>query len=71
MFDQYELIAAEYAQNFTDEFDVRPFDRRLVQSFTELVLRSGGHTALDVGCGPGQAAAELTRFGLSTEGIDG
>ncbi len=71
MFDQYELIAAEYAQHFTDEFDVRPFDRCLLQSFTELVLRSGGHAALDVGCGPGQAAAELTRFGLSTVGIDG
>lgn len=71
MFDQYELIAAEYAQHFTDEFDVRPFDRCLVRSFTELVLRSGGHAALDVGCGPGQAAAELTRFGLSTVGIDG
>ncbi|WP_232006215.1 class I SAM-dependent methyltransferase [Mycobacterium sp. 852013-50091_SCH5140682] len=71
MFDQYELIAAEYAQHFTDEFDVRPFDRCLVQSFAELVLRSGGHAALDVGCGPGQAAAELTRLGLRAEGIDG
>jgi ubiquinone/menaquinone biosynthesis C-methylase UbiE len=71
VFDQYDLIAAEYAHAFTDEFDARPFDRRLVQSFTELVLRSGGNTALDVGCGPGQAAAELTRRGLTTEGIDG
>jgi SAM-dependent methyltransferase len=71
VYDQYERFATEYAQTFTGEFDARPFDRCMVQSFADLVLRSGGDTALDVGCGPGQAAAELAGCGLRTEGIDG
>lgn len=71
VYDQYELIATEYAATLTDEFDVRPFDRRLVESFADLVRLSGGADALDVGCGPGQATAELTRCGLNAVGIDG
>ncbi|MDH6195459.1 SAM-dependent methyltransferase [Mycobacterium frederiksbergense] len=71
VYDQYELIATEYAQAFPDDFGPRPFDRAVFRSFADLVARSGGSTALDVGCGPGQAAAELTDCGLRAEGIDG
>lgn len=71
VYDQYELIATDYAATFTDDFDVRPFDRHLVESFADLVRQSGGTDALDVGCGPGQATSELTRCGLNTVGIDG
>lgn len=71
MYDQYELIATRYAEAFAGEFDVRPFDRAVLRSFADLVARSGGETALDVGCGPGQAAAELADCGLRVEGIDG
>ncbi|MGV0743338.1 class I SAM-dependent methyltransferase [Mycolicibacterium sp. XJ870] len=70
MYDQYELIAAEYAETLVDDFDARPFDRRLVESFADLVRQSGGSDALDVGCGPGPAAAELSRC-LNAQGIDG
>ncbi|MDV3123683.1 class I SAM-dependent methyltransferase [Mycobacterium sp. 21AC1] len=71
MYDQYELIATQYAETFAGEFDVRPFDRAIIRSFAELVTRSGGDHALDVGCGPGQAACELADCGLRVEGIDG
>jgi hypothetical protein len=67
VFDQYELIAAEYAQTFTD--GARPFDRSLLQSFTELVLRSGGDTALDVGCGPGLAAQAFVIASVATDQV--
>ncbi|WP_454793065.1 class I SAM-dependent DNA methyltransferase [Mycolicibacterium lutetiense] len=70
-YDQYELIAPEYARTFAGEFESRPFDRALLRSFADLVARAGGRNALDVGCGPGEAAAELADCGLETEGIDG
>lgn len=71
VYDQYELIATEYAAMFPDDFEARPFDQHFVASFAELVLRSGGERALDAGCGPGQATAALARCGLSAEGVDG
>ncbi|MBP2455352.1 class I SAM-dependent DNA methyltransferase [Mycolicibacterium lutetiense] len=70
-YDQYELIAPEYARTFAGEFESRPFDRAILRSFADLVVRAGGRTALDVGCGPGEATAELAGCGLRTEGIDG
>ncbi|BBX28594.1 class I SAM-dependent methyltransferase [Mycolicibacterium alvei] len=69
--DQYELIAPEYARTFAGEFESRPFDRAVLRSFADLVARAGGRNTLDVGCGPGEAAAELADCGLETEGIDG
>ncbi|CRZ17394.1 class I SAM-dependent methyltransferase [Mycolicibacterium neworleansense] len=70
-YEQYELIAGGYARAFGGEFDDRPFDRAVLRSFAELVQRSGGSSVLDVGCGPGEAAAELAASGLCAEGIDG
>ncbi|OBB19115.1 SAM-dependent methyltransferase [Mycolicibacterium setense] len=70
-YEQYELIAGEYAQAFAGEFDDRPFDRAVLRSFADLVVRSGGTSALDVGCGPGEPTAELADCGLRVEGIDG
>lgn len=70
-YEQYDLIADGYARTFAGEFESRPFDRAVLRSFADLVVRSGGTRALDVGCGPGEAAAELAGCGLRTEGIDG
>lgn len=70
-YEQYELIATEYARAFACEFDDRPFDRAILRSFADLVVRSGGTCALDVGCGPGEPTAELAGCGLRVEGIDG
>lgn len=70
-YEQYDLIADGYARTFAGEFESRPFDRAILRSFAELAVRSGGTRALDVGCGPGEAAAELADCGLQTEGVDG
>ncbi|MGW4099356.1 class I SAM-dependent methyltransferase [Mycobacterium sp. NPDC004974] len=70
-YEQYDLIANEYTRAFAGEFDDRPFDRAVLRSFADHVVRSGGSTVLDVGCGPGEAAAELASCGLRAEGIDG
>ena len=70
-YEQYDLIADGYARTFAGEFESRPFDRAILRSFAELAVRSGGTKVLDVGCGPGEAAAELADCGLQTEGIDG
>lgn len=70
-YEQYEVIADEYARTFPNGFESRPLDRAILHSFAELAVRSGGTRALDVGCGPGQAAAELASCGLRTEGVDG
>ncbi|MFV8048491.1 class I SAM-dependent DNA methyltransferase [Mycobacterium sp. 48b] len=70
-YEQYDLIADEYARAFAGEFESRPFDRAILRSFADLAVRSGGTRALDVGCGPGEAAAELADCGLQTEGVDG
>lgn len=70
-YEQYDVIADEYARTFAGEFESRPFDRAILRSFADLAVRSGGTRALDVGCGPGEAAAELAGCGLRTEGVDG
>ncbi len=70
-YDQYELIADQYAKTFAGEFEARPFDRAVLRGFAELVAQSGGSAVLDVGCGPGEATAELADCGLRAEGIDG
>ncbi|TMS52120.1 class I SAM-dependent methyltransferase [Mycobacterium sp. DBP42] len=69
--EQYDLIAAEYARAFAGQFDDRPLDRAMLRSFAELVSHDGGKTVLDVGCGPGDAAAELAACGLRAAGVDG
>ncbi|WP_165617808.1 class I SAM-dependent methyltransferase [Mycobacterium syngnathidarum] len=69
--EQYDLIAAEYARAFAGQFDDRPLDRAMLRSFAELVSHDGGKTVLDVGCGPGDAAAELAAGGLRAAGVDG
>jgi ubiquinone/menaquinone biosynthesis C-methylase UbiE len=71
VYDQYDLIAAEYARAFPDDFSCRPFDRALVRAFASLVQQSGGDEVLDVGCGPGQATAQLGAAGLRTRAVDG
>ncbi|OBG52582.1 SAM-dependent methyltransferase [Mycolicibacterium fortuitum] len=70
-YEQYELIATGYARTFAGQFESRPFDRAILRAFADLVTRAGGNTVLDVGCGPGEATAELAGCGLRAEGVDG
>ncbi|OMC38142.1 SAM-dependent methyltransferase [Mycobacterium sp. GA-1841] len=71
VYEQYELIADQYAETFAGQFDERPFDRAVLRSFADLVTQSGGRSVLDAGCGPGEATAELADCGLCAEGVDG
>jgi SAM-dependent methyltransferase len=51
-----------------------PVERRLVagfmRSFDELVTLTGARAAHEVGCGEGELAARMTRFGLRVRGSD-
>jgi len=60
----YDAVASKYE----DTLDGKPYDCARF----DVVIGSAieGLPALDVGCGPGQAAAYLRRAGLETVGID-
>lgn len=54
--DTYDAVAADYAAQFADELDRKPFDRQLLAA---VAARCAGGTVLDVGCGPGQIGAAV------------
>ncbi len=66
--DAYDLVADEYAKQFFHELDGKPLDRKLLDLFSERVLRPG--TVCEVGCGPGEITAYLAPKGLDILGID-
>ena len=63
----YDAVASEYAEEFLDELDRKPFDRWLLERVAQL---SGGGPLADVGCGPGQITAFLARAGADVTGFD-
>lgn len=67
--DDYDALAATYAERLGDELAGKPLDRALLQAFAEQVRPAGGVVA-DVGCGPGHATAFLAGCGLDVVGID-
>jgi SAM-dependent methyltransferase len=64
----YDRVAAEYARQFRDEMDKKPFDRKMLDWLVEKVNRSG--VICDLGCGPGQIASYLHASGINACGID-
>jgi SAM-dependent methyltransferase len=58
----YDLVAEDYAEQFADELDHKPFDRKLLDAFAAEVEGP----VLDVGCGP---AGHVTRY-LADRGVD-
>ena len=64
----YDRVADEYADQFRDELDAKPFDRKMLDWLIEQVAELGLICAL--GCGPGQIARYLRRRGAKTCGID-
>ncbi len=69
----YSQTAERYAEVIGTEISATieaPLDRALLQAFAEMVVQSGGGAVLDVGCGPGRAAAFLADRGLETIGFD-
>jgi SAM-dependent methyltransferase len=64
----YDRVAAEYARQFCDEMDKKPFDRKMLDWLAEKV--NGVGTICDLGCGPGQVARYLHARAIKSCGID-
>ncbi len=64
----YDAVASEYAEQFRDEMDHKPFDREMLMRLARYV--NGRGIICDMGCGPGQIARYLRRQGVSVCGID-
>ncbi|MDT4954983.1 MAG: hypothetical protein QOJ02_3121 [Acidobacteriota bacterium] len=61
-------MAEEYAGQFCDEMDKKPFDRKMLDWLAEKVDAAG--VICDLGCGPGQIAGYLHSRGVEVCGID-
>ena len=64
----YDAVAEDYAKEFQNEMEKKPFDRKMLDWLIEKVGSRG--TICDLGCGPGQIAAYLHQRGASVSGID-
>src|SRR5947207_7346925 len=64
----YDAIAEEYAGQYFDELDGKPFDRTALDLFAASVIGRG--RVCDLGCGPGQIARYLAARGVDVFGID-
>ncbi|MGF7125052.1 class I SAM-dependent methyltransferase [Rhodococcus sp. AG1013] len=66
----YDVMANLYAETFPSPY-LTPLERQVIAAFADLVHDSPGEGAvLDVGCGPGDVAADLASKGLDVLGID-
>ena len=64
----YDAIAEEYAQQYFNELDGKPFDREILDRFAANVMGCG--RVCDLGCGPGQIARYLAARGVDAFGVD-
>jgi SAM-dependent methyltransferase len=64
----YDRVAEHYANEFFDELSRKPFDRQLLDQFSESVKGAG--VVCEMGCGPGQVARYLKDRGVDMRGVD-
>ena len=64
----YDKVAREYAEQYKDEMDFKPFDRQCLDRLARSVGSLG--PICDLGCGPGQIARYLHRQGVEALGVD-
>jgi SAM-dependent methyltransferase len=64
----YDRVAENYARQFRDEMDKKPFDRKMLDWLAEKV--GGLGPICDMGCGPGQIARYLHSQGVDVCGVD-
>ncbi len=64
----YDCVAENYAEQFRDELEKKPFDRKMLDWLAEKV--GGLGVICDMGCGPGQIARYLHDRGMKACGID-
>ena len=69
----YDMTAPAYVQFVGTEISSAtkgPIDQSLLVVFVELVKGQAIHRVVDVGCGPGRAAAFVAARGLDVVGVD-
>lgn len=66
----YDAVAHSYTELLRDELSHKPLDRRLLDTFADMVSAGGAARVLDAGCGPGRISEYLHSRGLTTVGID-
>lgn len=66
--EDYDRIAAEYANQLSKELEAKPVDRELLLRFAASLAGRG--TICDMGCGPGQIARFLHDAGADVFGLD-
>ncbi|GEM_PF-2129870 len=76
----YDLVAEQYADNFFDELNRKPFDRQLLDRFAASILQDNqgrqedqedaAATVWDLGCGPGHVGRYLAERGVTVCGLD-
>ena len=64
----YDRVAEDYAEEFRDELNKKPFDRKMLDWLAEKVGELG--VVCDMGCGPGQIARYLYDHGVKVCGVD-
>ena len=64
----YDRVAADYAEEFRDELEKKPFDQKMLDWLAEKVGTLG--VICDMGCGPGQVARYLHEHGAKACGVD-
>ena len=64
----YDRVAEDYANEFCDELEKKPFDRKMLDWQAEKVGDLG--VICDLGCGPGQIARYLHGHGIKACGVD-
>ena len=64
----YDDVAPAYAEQFRNELEHKPFDRKMLDWLMEKTADRG--TLCDMGCGPGQIARYLHDHGATACGID-
>ena len=64
----YDRVAKDYADEYFDELERKPFDRELLDRFAETVRGDG--KVCEIGCGPGQIARYLKDRAVDMCGID-
>jgi hypothetical protein len=60
----YNAIAEQYAEQYFDELDGKPFDRDVLDHFAATVKQRG--RVCDLGCGPEQIAPYLAGHGVDS-----
>jgi ubiquinone/menaquinone biosynthesis C-methylase UbiE len=66
--NQYDTVAKEYAERFSDDHEKKPKDQEILHRFAQEI--GDRRPVWDFGCGPGQTTQYLTHLGIEISGMD-